>query len=723
MTRKTFGIQAARMIALLFLCSFLMGMPLRGTAQATATDAKKDAPKFVITEAQAAEFAGRYQNPDEPETVANIYNVGANLYLNGVRSPAVELVPEGKDKFAIFAAPISFERDASGRVTTLLLPGANGPSRRNRIAGEPERFVFPEYTREEVMIPMRDGIKLHAVILRPKDQKGALPFLMQRTPYGVDENESNSVNQSHTELAKSGYIFVFEDIRGRYKSEGQFVMSRPLEDHKNPKAIDESTDAYDTIDWLVKNIPNNNGRVGVFGISYPGFTTSEAGIDPHPAVKAISPQAPMVDVWLGDDFFHNGAFRQTYGFDYVIGMESSKENAFGKLDEDAFDYFLKAGSYSEAMKTAKAENLPTAQGFLAHPTYDPYWRSRGVAHTLTALKVPTLDVGGYWDQEDMWGPQEEYKTLEPFDKNGMNFLVLGPWRHGGWSGTTRHLGDVDFVQVTTDQFRQQFEAPFFAYYLKDEPGFNLKNTAAFQTGSNQWKYYPQWPPAEAKNTPLYLGEKGKLSFEKPKAKEAFVSYESKTSDPVPYRHRPIQATYSQGSKWYTWLVEDQSFVDGRPDVAVWKTEPLREDVTITGNVMANIFASTTGTDSDWVVKLIDVYPDAPDQGKMAGHELMTNMEIFRGRYRESFEKPAATPANKVEEYKFSLHAANHVFQKGHRIMVQVQSSWFPLYDRNPQTYVENIMVAKPGDFKDATQKIYVSAEYPSHVELPLVGKP
>jgi putative CocE/NonD family hydrolase len=650
MIRKKTGVGAAHIVALLFLCGLLATAPLRSLAQAVAEETKKDAPKFAITAVQAAEFDGRYQDPDEPETVASVYSTGGTVFLNGRRRPAIELTPVAKDKFGAFGAEITFLRDSSGKVAFLVVPG---PKKFQRIAGAPERYMFPEYGREEVMIPSRDGIKLHAVILRPKDQKGPLPFLMERTPYGVDGNDSDSLNSRYTELARSGYIFVFEDIRGRFKSEGQFVMCRPLEDHRNPKAIDESTDTYDTVAWLVKNVPNNNGRVGVAGISYPGFLATEAGIDPHPAVKAISPQAPMIDVWLGDDFFHNGAFRETYGYDYVIGMESSKENSFGKLDEDAYDYFLKAGSFDAAGKLAKASQLPTFQGFLEHPSYDAYWQARGVAHTLTALKVPTLDVGGYWDQEDMYGPQEEYKTLEPLDKTGMNFLVLGPWRHGGWGGTTRHLGDVDFVHVTTDEFRELLEAPFFAHYLKDEGEFKLQDTAAYQTGTNEWKYYSHWPPPDAADTALYLGPKGALGFKKPSGKDAdsFVSYVSRTGDPVPYRHRPVQATYSDGSKWYTWLVEDQRFVDGRPDVAVWKTEPLKANVTITGNVLADIFASTGGTDSDWVVKLIDVYPDSPDQGKMAGHELMTNMEIFRGRYRESNEHPEATPANAVEEYK------------------------------------------------------------------------
>ena len=498
-------------------------------------------------------------------------------------------------------------------------------------------------------------------------------------------------------------------------------MMRPIVNHTDAKQIDESTDAYDTVDWLIKNVAPNNGRVGVLGVSYPGFLTAEAGIDPHPAVKAISPQAPMTDVWIGDDFFHNGAFRQTYGYDYVLGLESSKENSFSKLNEDAYTYFL-GGSFASAVKKSGSQELPTWKGFSEHPAYDSYWSSRAVQPHLTHVAVPTLEVGGWWDQEDLWGPQAEYAALQPHNTKGDVFLVLGPWNHGGWVRTTRHLGALDFGAPAGDQYRKQIEAPFFAHYLKDEDGFDLKNTATFQTGSNQWKRYAEWPPKEGIQTrSLFLQPDGMLSFEKTQAEgtSAAKEYVSDPANPVPYRKRPIQATYAPGSKWYTWLVEDQRPFNERKDVATWSTAALDHDVTVTGDVMADLFASTSGTDGDWVVKLIDAYPDEASQGNLAGFELMIVDEIFRGRYRKSYEKPEAAPANKVEEYKFSLHAADHVFLKGHKIMVQVQSSWFPLYDRNPQKYVQNIMTASPADYKIATEKIYGTREYPSRIELPI----
>jgi hypothetical protein len=469
--------------------------------------------------------------------------------------------------------------------------------------------------------------------------------------------------------------------------------------------------------WLLKNVPNNNGRVGVVGVSYPGFLAAEAGIDPHPAVKAISPQAPMTDVWLGDDFFHNGAFRETYGYDYVLGMESSKKTTFGKLNEDAYAYFLNAGSAAAAGKQGGLTELPTWKAFLGNPAYDKFWRSRSVLPHLTQVAVPTLEVGGYWDQEDMWGPQAEYAELKPHDANHEVFMVLGPWNHGEWVRTTRHLGVVDFGSATGDWFREQIEAPYFGHYLKDQPGFDLSDVASFQSGSDKWMRYDAWPPAAAQERDLYLAADHSLTFDKPADAKAFTEYVSDPADPVNYRKRPIEATYAPtGSGWFTWLVQDQRPYDDRKDVAAWETPVLDHDVTVTGDVVADLFASTSGTDSDWVVKLIDVYPDHAAKKQMDAYQLMIAEEIFRGRYRTSYDHPAAIPANTVEEYKYSLHGADHVFLKGHRIMVQVQSSWFPLYDRNPQTFVSNIMTAQPGDYVKATQRIYAG----SHLELPVV---
>ena len=680
-------------------------------------------------------YTGQYREQDEPDILLSVFRDGDRLYLETPRSRRLDLTPESETVFRPnFDATYTFVTDASGAVTALRfsMPGM-ADNLLTRVSSTPVPNHFRPYSREEVMIPMRDGIRLHAIILRPTDTKEALPFLMQRTPYGVDNSDSDSINARYTELARSGYIFVMEDIRGRYKSEGAFVMMRPIADHSDPHAIDESTDTYDTVAWLLKHVPHNNGRVGVLGISYPGFLAAEAGIDPHPAIRAISPQAPMTDVWLGDDFFHNGAFRQTYGYDYVLGMESSKENAFGKLDEDAYTFFLNAGSFAAAGKLSNTTDLPTWHSFVDHPAYDSFWRARAVQYHLTSVAVPTLEVGGWWDQEDLWGPQEEYAVLEPHneanDPAHRVYMVLGPWRHGGWSQTTRHLGAVDFGEPVSDEFRERIEAPFFAYYLKDQPGFDLVNTATYQTGSERWMHYSQWPPRNATDHDLYLDADGALRFSRPADPDAYKAYVSNPADPVPYRHRPIEATYAPGSHWYTWLVEDQSFVDGRKDVATWETPPLDRDMTVTGNVVADLIASTSGTDSDWIVKLIDVFPDDPastpchepcfaiDPGpgvKPAGFELMIADEIFRGRYRTSFSDPEAIPANTPEEYKFSLHAADHVFLKGHRIMVQVQSTWFPLYDRNPQTFVPNIMTAQPSDYKTAEQHIYAG----SHIELP-----
>ncbi|QNI35198.1 CocE/NonD family hydrolase [Alloacidobacterium dinghuense] len=600
-----------------------------------------------------------------------------------------------------------------------------------RVGDQPQHNHFRSYDRHEAMIPMRDGVRLHAVMLRPTDTNQPLPILMQRTPYGVDEFNSNSINARYTELAQGGYIFVMEDIRGRYGSEGKFVMNRPVVDHHDPNSsdlngIDETTDAYDTVAWLMKNVANNNGRVGVMGISYPGFLAIESGIDANPAVKAISPQAPMTDLWIGDDFFHNGAWRQSYGYDYAIGLETSKENAFSKINGDAYDFFLDAGSLSGDIKKSGFGVLPTWQGFIDHPGYDHYWQIRAVESHLTKVTVPTLEVGGWWDQEDMWGPQAEYAALEPHDKNGEVFIVLGPWNHGQWARTTRSLGEVNFGASTGDQFRAQIEAPFFAHYLKDEGGFDLKDTASFQTGTNRWMHYNQWPPKEGVTTrDLYLDADGSLSFTKPAGNDAtaFTTYTSDPANPVPYRKRPIEATYAPtGSGWYTWLVQDQKFLGKRNDVAIWTSSVLDQPVTITGDIVADLFASTSGTDSDWIVKVIDVYPDDPSLGKMSGAQLMIVDEIFRGRYRKSYERPEPIPANHPEEFKFSLHGADHAFLKDHRIMVQVQSTWFPLYDRNPQTFVPNIMTAAPSDYKSATQHIYGSAEHPSHIILPVAAE-
>jgi putative CocE/NonD family hydrolase len=676
-------------------------------------------------------LAGNYSDPAEPSGGYTISVQDGKLIVESTSTVPTELVPVSN---TVFSAPgldtnIEFHLDASGAGQSIVFSAR--PDVVYRRTGEPARHVFHDYVRSEAMIPMRDGVKLHAVILRPTDIATPLPILMQRTPYGVDGTSRASFFAQRPELARDGYIYVAEDIRGCYESEGTFVMMRPLADHQNRNATDESTDAYDTVGWLIENVAGSNGRVGVVGTSYPGFLAMMAGIDPNPAVKAISPQAPMIDVWIGDDFFHNGAFRQSYGYDYVMGLESTKtetEVSYGEDKSgkpiDGFNYFLSRGSFAQDVKQSGSRVLPTWKLFLDHPAYDSAWSSRGVEYALDSITVPTLTVGGYYDQEDMYGPQEEYAKLEPHDTKHENFLVLGPWRHGYWSSSSQRLGNLEFGEPIGTEFRRQIEAKFFAHYLKDDPGFDLHDTASFQAGSNTWKYYSHFPPKESRPAALHLDGAGLLSWSTSTSEvgaQATTSYVSDPSNPVPYRHRPIQPTYSDGSEWYNWLTEDQRFVTDRKDLAVWKLPVLTKDLTITGEVIADIFAATTGTDNDLVVKLIDEYPADDANPTMRGYQLLTNAEIFRGRYLAGYEHPTALAPGSIQEYKFSLHDVDHVFKAGHTVMVEIQSTWFPLYDRNPQTFVPNIMKAKPTDYKAATITIYSGPGHDSAIEVPVMG--
>ena len=709
------------------LASAALCLVLSSSAAAAAWTAPLHAPVAAPSAAQLEAFIGEFTDPHEPDTPVSFSVNDGKLFVETERNPPAELKPLSALDFGLPDAKNSyrFTLDQSGRALSLV--HSTEPEIVYRRTGPPVHHLFHDYQRTEAMIPMRDGVRLHAVILTPADIPAPLPFLIQRTPYGVDDTNRASFSYNRPELARVGYIYVAEDIRGRFKSKGKFVMMRPLADHRSPKAIDESTDACDTVAWLLKNVAGNNGRAGFIGTSYPGFLAMMAGIDPHPAVKAVSPQAPMIDVWMGDDFFHNGAFRQSYGYDYVLGLESSKEEtqvSYGKEKDgkprDGFDYFLERGSFAADVKKSGARKLPTWKLFLHHPAYDSVWASRAVQRSLSAPAVPTLTVGGYYDQEDMWGPQTEYATLEPRDARRQNFLVLGPWRHGSWSSSERHLGSLDYTAPIGKQYRVQIEAKFFGHYLKDEPGFDLEDTASFQTGSNTWQRYAHFPPAQSKSVRLHLLGAGALGWNA-STTTAQTSYRSDPANPVPYRHRPIQPTYSDGSQWYNWLTEDQSFVNGRPDVAAFKLPTLKNDLVLTGQVVADIFASTTGTDNDMVVKLIDQYPaDDPDPS-MRGYQLLTNAEIFRGRYLDSFEKPTPLRAGDVREYKFSLHDVDHVFKAGHTVMVEVQSSWFPLYDRNPQRFVPNIMTAKPTDYQPATITLYSGPGRDSSLELPLVN--
>ena len=673
-------------------------------------------------------LSGEYTNPTEPDTPLSFYVEDGKLVYENARRLPVALQPISPTEFAIpnTKATLRFALDSSGHGASVVLSQGSDQSISYR-TGPPVRHVFHDYVRTEVMIPMRDGVELHAVILKPSDISTSLPFLLDRTPYGVEDENPASIIAQRPELASDGYIFVCQDIRGRYKSQGKFIMMRPLADHSNPKAIDESTDTYDTVAWLLKNISGNNGRVGVIGTSYPGFLTMMAGIDPHPAVKAISPQAPMIDVWRGDDFFHNGAFRQSYGYDYVLGVEgdnSLDDVSYGKDKDgqpvDGYNYFLERGDFARDAKESGSDLLPSWKLFLDHPAYDAVWSSRAVENVLHAVTVPTLSVGGYYDQEDMYGPQEEYATLEPHDTKHENFLVLGPWRHGSWSSSQRHLGNLDYGEPIGTEYRTRIEARFFAHYLKDEPGFTLEDTASFQTGSNTWQYYAHFPPKESRPTSLHLAGAGLLSWNA-STTSATASYVSDPANPIPYRHRPIQPTYSDGSQWYNWLTEDQRFVTARNDVAVFKLPVLTQNLTVTGEVVADIFAATTGSDNDLVVKLIDQYPEADPNPTMRGYQLLTNAEIFRGRYLSGYDHPTALAPGSIHEYKFGLHDVDHVFKAGHTVMVEIQSTWFPLYDRNPQTFVPNIMKAKPADYKPATITIYSGPGHDSALELPVMN--
>ena len=576
------------------------------------------------------------------------------------------------------------------------------------------------YTRTEAMIPMRDGVKLHTVIEAPRNAATPLGLLMDRTPYGADGAAAGAARNAGY-LGLSGLIIVAQDIRGRFTSEGTFAMNRPP--HSGPQGTDESTDTYDTIDWLVKNVPGNNGRVGVFGISYPGWLTAVAGIGAHPALKAISPQAPMGDAWMGDDFFHQGAFRQSYGLEYSWMMEASPDLSVTPSPArfDTYEWYRSFPTLGALAAAVGAEQWPTWRHFAEHPAYDSVWRARSLPRYFTHTTVPTLTVGGWWDQEDEYGPLASYAALEKTDTAGVNFLVMGPWYHGQWfADSATSLGNIRFGRPTGVDFRA-LQTRWFAYWLKGEGDGKFPEATVFDAGSNEWRTFDKWPPAGAQTKHLYFRDNGGLSFDPPTAAAGADQYVSDPAHPVPYRPRPVERTYSPPSRWRRWETEDQRFVDGRPDVLTWQTAPLTEDVTVAGNIVAHLFAATTGSDADWVVKLIDVYPDTiPDRPAMGGYELMVTGDIMRGRYRGSWEHPQAIPANQVVPFTVDLHQQAYTFKKGHRIMVQVQSTWFPLYDRNPQTFVPNIFKATATDYRAATHRVYRTARYSSNVAVDVV---
>jgi putative CocE/NonD family hydrolase len=591
--------------------------------------------------------------------------------------------------------------------TVVLLATALPASRRRWVRKHPRVSAagFLYETREEMIRARRR--ELHTLIWTPKVRAEPLPIIMVRTPYGIDVYKDGSFMAWYRELAEDGYIFVYQDIRGRHGSEGTFVMNAP--------GLAESTDAYDTVDWLVKNVPGNNGKVGVRGVSYPGWLAGMAGVNPHPAVRAISPQAPMTDTWLGDDFFHQGAFRQKFGLEYPWSMESEMVQA-GPLKQDRFDkydWYLQFLSLGDLERATGAIKIPSWRDFRAHPTYDAYWKSKAMTTWLTEPTVPALMVGGFWDQEDLFGPIRAYRVIEQKDVKKQSFFVAGPWYHGQWGiPGADSIGNISFGMSAADWFRQNVQRPWFAYYLKGKGTGVFPEAWVFESGGNTWRTFDTWPPKKATPRALYLRSGGRLSFDAPTTDEGADGYVSDPRYPVPYMPRPVD-----DSRWHQWMTEDQRFVHNRPDVLSWETPVLTEDVVIAGNIAAKLLASTTGTDADWVVKLIDVYPDDPALGRMGGYQLMVAGDILRGRYYKSFEKPEAIATNTVTPFTVDLHQQLYRFKKGHRIMVQVQSTWFPLYDRNPQTFVPSLFDAKASDFKAQTHRVWHSPKFPSRIEV------
>jgi putative CocE/NonD family hydrolase len=604
----------------------------------------------------------------------------------------------------------------------------------------PKTFTAPtadqDYVKREAMIPMRDGVKLYTVIVVPKGARSA-PILLTRTPYNATARTSRTnsphmlaiLSEGDDVFVQGGYIRVFQDVRGKYKSEGDYVMTRPVRGPLNTTATDHVTDAYDTIDWLVKNTPESNGRVGMIGSSYEGFTVVMALLGPHPALKVAAPESPMVDGWMGDDWFHYGAFRQT-NFDYT-SQQTAKKDEGKAVPRDAYDdyeSFLRAGSAGAYAHTRGIDQLPWNEKMIEHPAYDSFWQGQALDKLVAEhpSQVPAMWLQGLWDQEDMWGAIHCYLALKARGQADHNYLVMGPWRHSQVNVDGYNLGPLKWDGDTTLQFRRDVLRPFFDQYLKtDSPKADTPPVFIYNTGENHWDRLNSWPLACEKGCasplkPLYLEPNFGLGFDKPTGSDAAAdSYVSDPAKPVPYITRPVR--FSDGDRWRQWLVTDQRTVADRTDVLTYEGPVLSAPVRISGAPIAELFASTTGTDSDWVVKLIDVFPDeVPNQAELGGYELAVSMDIFRGRYRESFEHPSAIPAGQPQRYRFALPTTNHVFLPGHRIMVQIQSSWFPLYDRNPQTYVANIFFAKPSDYVKATETVFHSAGQSSAVWLPVV---
>jgi putative CocE/NonD family hydrolase len=647
------------------------------------------------------------------------------------------------------ANPTIFRRLAMPLALTLIcafaiLHAARGQSLKPNLPSDtPTNFNVNtstfDYLKREEMIPMRDGVKLKTFIVVPKSATKA-PMLLTRTPYNASERVSRAnsphlaavVPQMDDTAVAAGYIIVYQDVRGKYGSEGDYVMTRPLKGPLNPSDVDHSTDTYDTIDWLVGHVPESNGRVGTIGGSYEGYTTVISTVRPHPALKAAVPFAPMVDGWVGDDWFHNGAFRQEGSLDYIYEQEATRrsEEKWWSGFRDSYDEYLRMGSAGAMAASRGLEQLGFWRAIAEHPAYDSFWQEQAVDKLLAKepLKVPMLIVCGLFDQEDIYGGPALYKALAPADRQGkMVHLVLGPWNHGQGRKEGRGIGEIQFEGDTATWFRRHVMQPFLDYYLKDARKPNMPRVLVYETGTNQWHWYDDWPRSCADGCPehsrnLYLLPGGRLGFEQSGTSGGeYDEYVSDPAKPVPYRQRPTLEQYGPDSTWGEWLVDDQRHAACRPDVLVYETDPLKAPLRVAGQPFARLLASTSGSDADWVVKIIDVWPDeVPDHAKLGGYQQMLSADILRGRYREDPTNPARIEPNKVLPYRFRLPNVCHTFLPGHRIMIQIQSTWFPLYDRNPQTFVPNIMYAKPENYIKATQRIWHTRENASMIELPVV---
>ncbi len=584
-------------------------------------------------------------------------------------------------------------------------------------------FTKEHYNKSEFTIPMRDGAKLFISVYSPKDTSVKYPILLWRTPYSCNPYGLDKFRRLPKELAEEGFIFVYEDVRGKFMSEGEYVNMRPYIPNKTGNEIDESTDAYDTIEWLVNNIPHNNGKVGLFGISYPGFYAAMGAIDAHPALAAVSPQAPIADWFIDDDMHHHGAFSLLMSFDFfsVFGqvrdsLTTSWPKRFEIEKKEAYQFFLELGPLRNVNEKYFHNRIPFWNEIFAHPNYDEFWQSRNTLPHFNNIKPAILTVGGWYDSEDLYGALHTYASIEEKNPDAENMIVMGPWAHGGWSRTDgKYLGDIDFGSETGKSYRENIELPFFKYYLKGEGEMLLPEATMFNTGANEWRSFDEWPP-EGTEKKLYIGENNLLDFAEPTSgsTELYDEFVSDPTNPVPYTsiERDAIAFYPK-----SYMTEDQRFVADREDVLVYSTETLDDDITIAGEINVDLFVSTTGTDADWVVKVIDVFPESGNETeKMNGYQMLVRGDIMRGKYRNNYSEPEQFCSGEPTEVEFPLQDILHTFKKGHKIMIQIQSSWFPFFDMNPQILTD-IYNAKEIDFQKATHRVYFSKEYPSHLTI------